>query len=190
MEAWNQLVDRNPNTKAEPVKVELPIHFLLNSRFSGLVKEDLAKYGTNWEKRDVREGMYQTLPDLGGLYLFVWRPVPGLIKTDFGSFDFPTVLYAGKAEISLRNRYKSEYEKHVEEATLEAFWTGTAENEKRIEKLRRFFSLKPLEFWFTVIEERSHIPNLEARLITLLSPPANQQKKLKAAVAATPIWRS
>ena len=109
-------------------------------------------------------------------------------KTDGSDLKIMRILYVGKSSASLQERFRSEYKTIIGEANPAYFWKD--ENESRRVKLRRLFSLEPIELWFCRIhsDESTLIDNLETRLIALTNPPGNQQRKLKPIGEPQKIW--
>ena len=99
---------------------------------------------------------------------------------------FCWVLYVGKAgerdgtRDTIKNRYQQEYSKYVgQNATC--LWEDTAA-ESREQRLSRYLTLRPLEYWFLTLDDVRDIQVLERKLIRLLRPPLNQQhgRKLRS----------
>ena len=126
---------------------------------------------------------WEMIPDEPGLYMFVWRPYFRFDVAAGRNIDLEQVLYLGQAgagkykQATLRSRYKSGYSKYFpgDPARL---WE---EHEviQRHGRLQRYLALRPLEFWFTVIQDRDQIALLEDRLLQLLNPPINQDRRPK-----------
>src|SRR5262249_51416484 len=111
---------------------------------------------------------------------FVWRP---RLALKFASAPleerFCWVLYIGKAgekdgvKDTIRDRYQSEYSKYVgQDATC--LWDHSPA-EKREQRLARFLTLRPLEYWFLTMTDFKDIEILEKKLIRMLCPPLNHQ---------------
>ena len=123
------------------------------------------------------------LPESPGLYMFVWRPWFQFKLAETSAVAGPTkantisqILYIGQAGASdtgqgstLRERYKS-YRRHIR-ADPKVLWTPTMQMTRP--QLSRYLALRPLEYWFTVVEDRQQIKSLESRLIRMFNPPMN-----------------
>jgi hypothetical protein len=89
------------------------------------------------------------------------------------------VLYIGKAGIedgkfdTIKSRYSSEYSKYVG-GDIGCLWDDKPAIERE-QKLARYLTLRPLEYWFLPIPTTKDIPLLERKLVRLLKPPLNNQ---------------
>lgn len=187
MSGWQETIDRNLN---EPSQVEfsLAVKYVLSDAFTGLLHNDIDASCSKWERYQAREGMYSLTPNKPGLYMFVWAPTSLSLATDQAPLTFRIPIYIGKAEVSLQDRLKSEYNSLLRDAKPEAFWSE--EQATRKTRLLKYFSLTPLEYWCCISETPQVLPNLEGRLLRLFNPPANKQRKLRAIAPPQQIWRS
>lgn len=187
MSAWQQTIDRN---LSEPslVALSLQVRYILDDKFSCLLHQDLGESCSNWERYLAQEGMHSLAPDKPGLYMFVWAPNSLSLQTDSKPLSFRVPIYIGKAEVSLQERFKSEYNSLLREAVPDAFWSAPEETSRK-SRLKKYFALTPLEYWCCISEKPEVLPNLEGRLLRLFNPPANKQKKLRAVAPPQKIWR-
>lgn len=162
---------------------------MLDTEAHKVLEDDLKLMTKPWEVYDTRTNFDQQIPDDPGLYMFVWRPGPRhQVASPTGSLGegtFPYILYIGQAggtqrkgvvhsSNTLRNRFK-DYRKHLN-GDAENLWTKE-EPRERAARLSHFLPLGPLEFWCSVVQERSRIASLEKRLIRLYNPPLNDQHR-------------
>lgn len=161
------------------------IHF--SPRIDSLMDSELCRRlsmllhnNSKWVRQKATANLAEMLPSKRGLYMFIWRPefifrceeVPE-VERFFG------VLYVGKAGIengtndTIKQRYKSEYSKFVgQDADL--LWTTTVPT-KRHERLGKYLTLRPLEFWHLEMESIPDIHQFEKKLISMFRPPLNDQ---------------
>ncbi|MFD1663694.1 hypothetical protein ACFSL4_37435 [Streptomyces caeni] len=184
--------------------IEAGITRMLDTPTHQVLQQDLEDMATPWQIFPATDQLASNLPDSPGLYMFVWRPGfrlrlhgdhSGPLADTSGSF--PLILYIGQAggasrgTNTLRNRYKN-YRKHLR-GDPEELWTQS-EPRRRAERLTRYLSLGPLEFWCAVVEDRSRIEGLEKRLIRLFNPPLNDQNRPRLRVTqlgdSHPAWPS
>jgi hypothetical protein len=57
-------------------------------------------------------------------------------------------------------------------------WEDTP-TESREQRLSRYLTLRPLEYWFLILDDVRDIEVLERKLIRMLWPPLNRQHKRK-----------
>lgn len=175
-----QSVIRHSIERSPALAFELGIGPILDEAAHQVLRNDLQTHATPWEKLQATDGLAASLPDDPGLYMFVWRPTFGLTMSDGTESKFHQILYIGQAGgakqqgNTLRNRYK-DYRKHLR-GNPEDLWVAEPPT-TRAGRLTHFLTLRPLEFWFTTVGDRSLIENLESRLINLYNPPANTQKR-------------
>jgi hypothetical protein len=156
-----------------------------------VLQDDLRAEASPWETHVAAESLTDALPEQPGLYMFVWRPSIRLAMADDSESSFHQVLYIGQAGGSgqggntIRNRFKG-YRKHLC-GDPEALWTQEPPT-TRAARLTHYLALRPLEFWFATVADRSKIRNLESRLINLYNPPLNSQNRprLRARISTIP----
>ncbi|WAX78798.1 hypothetical protein [Streptomyces sp. KMM 9044] len=164
------------------VEIKLGIVPMLDKPAHKVLEDDLNVHASPWERLLAVENLADSLPQEAGLYMFVWRPTFKLAMADNSPSSFHQILYIGQAGgagqqgNTLRNRYR-EYKKYLN-GNPEALW-ATQPPDTRRGRLTHYLTLRPLEYWFTTIADRSQIENLETRLIDLYNPPANVQKRPK-----------
>lgn len=155
------------------------IELLMDSAFCQGLDRIIHKPGLMWEKRKATDGLGASLPDMPGLYMFVWRP-EFTLRFDAGYTErFAWVLYIGKAgkeegkTDTIRHRYVGEYSKYVGRDPS-CLWDSHAAKDRE-DRLSRYLTLRPLEYWFLTVDDVRDILILERKLIRLLRPPLNQQ---------------
>lgn len=180
LDPLEKLVTRHQDAPSPRLTHDWALLRLLDQRHCQALQSDLQVEASPWEVHDdVNEHLWEVLPDQPGLYLFVWRPpFRFVVEGDRRPGDVSQVLYVGqtgsgngKAQ-TLRDRFKA-YRRHLS-SDPSSLWEGTTAT-TRTSLLDRYLTLRPLEFWFTVVPDRSHIGPLEDRLIKLLTPPCNSQ---------------
>lgn len=180
-EHWKAAVNRHGGTEGISIPFSPSVRFLQDQDFCGTLQLDLSKWATNWEKRKATKNLWTTLPDLPGLYMFVWKNTEIGFPTDTNSQEFFSwCLYVGQAGANnssntLKSRYQQEYSSYIN-SDPDNFWVETA-NHTRKSRLKLLLSLSPIEFWYTMVEDRSKIENLESRLIRAFRPPGNSLGK-------------
>ncbi len=157
------------------------IELLIDSRFcKGLDKLICPQGGPKWERRQAVETLGASLPDERGLYMFVWRPE--FVFRFAAAPDterFCWALYVGKAGIeegkndTIRTRYLSEYAKYVGR-DASCLWADPPPADRE-QRLSRYLTLRPLEYWFLTLSTVRDIELFERKLIRLLQPPLNFQ---------------
>lgn len=166
---------------------------LINSTECLNFQKILHPSGTRWERMKAVDGLGSMLPAERGLYMFVWRPELTLQFSDDSSPErFFWVLYVGKAgkedgtADTIRNRYSTEYSKYVGKDPS-CLWDSHAAS-KREDRLARYLTLRPLEFWYLTMTNVPDIQLFEKKLIRILQPPLNIQHgpKLRAGTS-TPV---
>lgn len=175
-----QLVHKFRDEPAATLIFEPSIEILIDTAHCDSLNRSIHESGCKWERRLATPNLGPQLPDERGLYMFVWKPQLALKFEQAPAEErFCWVLYVGKAgekdatADTIRNRYLSEYSKYVgKDATC--LWDHTPA-ESREDRLSRFLTLRPLEYWFLTLENVRDIELLERRLIKMLRPPLNQQ---------------
>ena len=158
----------------------LSVTHLLDAEGCLLLTQELQTVGSPWEHAPATPELADLLPTCRGLYMFVWHP-PLVLTAAKGretcEHNQRFVLYVGKAaggdNGTIRGRYKNEYQRYVCKDPEQLWNLETTAG--RQQRLRKYLSLWPLEFWHTEVETSGIIRNLETRLIKMLSPPLNVQ---------------
>jgi hypothetical protein len=188
MLAWEKTIARNRTDPSPVVVLSMPVKYIQDRDFSRVLHEDLDASCSKWEQYTAQEGGHSLAPDKPGLYMFVWTPSSLVLKTDTSPLKFRIPIYIGRTEVSLKERYRSEYNNLIRGAEADLFWS-TAEQSCRGTRLRKYFSLEPLEYWCCVVVRPELLRSLETRLLSLFNPPANKQRTLRAVVSQEKIWR-
>jgi len=132
-----------------------------------------------WERYLATPTLGDALPREKGIYMFVWRPDFSMKFENNIEERLTWILYVGKAGIeggtndTLKDRYKSEYSKYVGK-DAGCLWEKTDVSARR-DRLKRYLTLRPLEYWCLPLENTGDILLYETKLLTLLRPPLNTQ---------------
>jgi hypothetical protein len=179
-----QLLHKFRDEPATSLLFQPAIELLIDDEFCKGVDKAIHDAGVKWERRTAVDGLGDSLPDERGLYMFVWRPQ---LMFRFDSMPaterLSWTLYIGKAgteegtQDTIRNRYRSEYRKYVGK-DASCLWDQTTPVDRE-QRLARFLTLRPLEYWFLTMRNVRDILILERKLIRLLRPPLNQQHGVK-----------
>ncbi len=112
--------------------------------------------------------------------MFVWRPLLTLeIDNPPQTFRPSWVLYVGKAgeeggtHDTIQHRYVSEYSKYVGKDPS-CLWENSSLDDRHA-RLGKYLSVRPLEYWFLLMESPRDIIHFERSLIKILNPPVNRQ---------------
>ena len=179
---YRNVIEGHQDNLAISLDTALNLPWLLSHvRCDALIRE-IQAVGSHWECFPANRELADHLPNLPGVYLFVWRPK---IEFDFGAHAkrerlmYP--LYVGKAGIqggtfdTIRNRFRQDYQRFMQKSPA-VLWDTTNPPRSREDRLRCFLSLRPLEYWYLPVEDRSlveRVESIERRLLALLSPPIN-----------------
>ncbi len=144
-------------------------------------ERQLKKLATPWEVRRATPELWNQIPAAAGLYMFVWRIPVSFAVTGKDPHFFRYLLYCGQAGAgasrnTLRDRYKTEYSKYLKGDPADLFETTAPTGRK--EWLSRWLLLHPLEFWWSEVEDKTKVADLERELIRILAPPLNTQHKI------------
>lgn len=176
-----RLVVRYRDSPSPMLQVEWALLRLLDATHCSMLQNDLHEHASQWEVCAATGDLWKMLPDRPGLYMFVWRPPFGFqVAEGRRSGDLYQVLYVGQAGAghgttsTLRDRYKT-YTRHIG-GSADLLWQRD-EPISRASRLDRYLKLRPLEYWFTVVEDRAQIKLLEDRLLQLLNPPVNRDRR-------------
>jgi hypothetical protein len=156
------------------------IELLMDADHCRTINQIVHQSGTQWERLKAVPTLWSQLPNISGIYMFVWTPDVALRFASAPEVErFFWVLYIGKAgepeapNATIRSRYKSEYTKYVGRDPS-CLWDGSSPD-TRESRLTKYLTLRPLEFWYLSIDQVSEIVLLEKRLLKLLKPPLNYQ---------------
>lgn len=171
---------RHRNDRPPAVELNLPLFPNLDVARCNVVSSDLAKVGHKWEHQRAVKELWRTLPSTSGLYMFVFRS-PLTLSAVAGSHQPSWVLYVGRAgsetaAYSIKERYRQNYAKYVE-GDPELLWS-TDQIANRDQKLARYLTIYPLEFWWLEVPDLAKIKPLEDHLIKMLDPLLNKTQKL------------
>ena len=175
------LVAKHRDRDSPMLSVDLALQRLLDTSDCRALQDTLTAVGGSWEAHTASERLYENLPSQPGVYMFVWRP-PFYFDVDAGrrSFDLTQVLYVGRAggtsQNTLRERYK-DYRKYLRGDPAQLWEDG--EPLTRPARLTRYLTLRPLEYWFMVIDQPGEVDSAEERLIRILNPPLNKDRRPK-----------
>ncbi len=175
------LVAKHRDRDSPTLTVDLALQRLLDTADCRALQDTLTAVAGPWEAYTASEHLYEILPDEPGVYMFVWRP-PFQFDVHPGrrSFDLTQVLYVGRAggtsQNTLKERYK-DYRKYLRADPAQLWEVG--EPLTRPGRLARYLALRPLEYWYAVINQPDEVDSVEARLTRLLNPPLNKDRRPK-----------
>jgi len=160
----------------------VPLHFtpcverLLDGDLCESITRITQTSGACWERYLAHDGLDSQLPAERGVYMFVWRPRISFSFSATQQQTLPWILYVGKAGTTggvadtLPARYKT-YRRYIGQSPT-GLWDRIPPR-TREERLSRYLTLRPLEYWFVTVPEISEISRLEKHLIKLFRPPLN-----------------
>lgn len=181
VESLPDLVLRHRDSPSPVLHTRLALLRLLDKAGSCALRDDLSRHAQPWERLVATKRTWEMVPAEPGLYMFVWRPFFQFEVADGLDLDLEQVLYLGQAgagkyrAATLRSRYKSGYSRYFP-GNPALLW-DEREVIQRHARLERYLALQPLEFWFTVVQDREKIGLLEDRLIQMLNPPVNRDRR-------------
>jgi hypothetical protein len=177
---FTQLLHKFRDEPASTLQFQPSIEHLMDSQFCKGLDKILHTQGVKWERRKAVATLGASLPDEKGLYMFVWKPDLVFRFAAVPETEQPCwVLYVGKAGTeegksdTIKHRYLNEYCKYVG-TDASCLWDSHAPLDRE-QKLARYLTLRPLEYWFLSIADVRDILVLERKLIRLLRPPLNRQ---------------
>lgn len=173
-------IARHRNDPPVNLPFNLRLDTLLDSNFCEEITKLLGHVCSTWEIRTASQALYHLLPSRAGLYMFVWRPKLSLRASGSKTLEIYWVLYVGRAggkhsNNTLKARFRSEYRQYLD-TDPEELWSSTPVLSRK-ERLNRYLSLRPLEFWYSMQTTEGYLEFLEDKLLQLLSPPLNVQKR-------------
>lgn len=153
---------------------------LIDSQLCRNLDRLMRQHGPKWERLTAVQTLHTSLPSTTGVYMFVWRPEIEFHVDPGVKERISWIIYIGKAGIeggthdTIKSRYRSEYSKYVGR-DASGLWRREAVK-TREEKLSRFLTLRPLEYWFLPLEDACvhEIALIERQLIRLFCPPLNK----------------
>lgn len=167
---------------AHPIRFAYAPCQLSNKEYCDTLRESLSKaFDSKWECKRATPNLHETLPNIPGLYMFVWAPE---FYFAFDNYDrrLYHILYIGKTgsegSETIKTRYQKGYSKLVG-SNPESLW-NSSEDKNREARLTRCLNLNEVQYWYLPFSgdpknTRSAISDYEKRLIVLLSPPGNKQ---------------
>lgn len=179
--AFQRVLSRHKDDDPPRLKFEPPLDRLMDEGHCAQIMADLEEVAPDgWEVIPATPTAWRKLPADTGLYMFVWAPKLELRLAEpvNARKSFPWILYVGQAGGSgtgstLKSRYRKEYAGLVG-GDLEILWSSS-DFSRRKERLNRFLSLVPIEYWFCVVKDTERIGALESQLYNLLAPPLNER---------------
>ncbi len=177
---FTQLLHKFRDERASILEFCPRIELLMDTQFCKGLDKIIHGSGEKWERKKAVKELGASLPELKGLYMFVWKPdfiIRFAAAPEVEQFCW--VLYVGKAGTeegkndTIKDRYQREYSSYVGK-DASCLWESHAPL-ARENRLSRFLTLRPLEFWFLPVADVRDILILERKLIRLLGPPLNQQ---------------
>jgi hypothetical protein len=182
----------------KPIKASMnwriPVHQLIDSAYCKRISTLLQQNGARWERKEATRGLGKIwVPEKTGLYMFVWTPELAFdLANPVSAYKCRIPLYVGRAmgTNTLKKRYVEEYQNHVQGDVAPLWEERRIKNRK--ERLDKYLSLRPLEYWCLTVDDDDKIAFLEERLIWALNPPANKEGTLSASKAGKShkVWRN
>jgi len=180
------------------IDIRLPLIHVGNLERQRHLSEMMEGLGS-WECMRAHPDAAREIPKKPGLYMFVWCPPLRLkfadpIKVCSASetnayFVTNYVVYIGQAgggggRGDLCARFKGDYARILKQGSPKELFSRT-EGKTRKEKLERYLSLEPLDYWFMVVEDTDALMALERSLQEFLNPPAIIQNRAVLYTAET-----
>lgn len=178
----SDLISLNAGGVGRQLPLKLPIGLLLDTDRCRLMQRLIADAASDgaWEVLPAASTSQASVPDLPGVYMFVWCPPLTLTRSSpHSNQQLRYVLYVGKAggpeyKNTLRQRFKT-YIKYFSSNPELLFSNDPLPS--REARMRCYLSLEPLEYWFLACESTDTIRDIEARLQALLNPPINKRRE-------------
>ena len=148
----------------------------MDVEFCSAINLEIAASATPWESFKATPTLWNQIPAKCGIYMFLFESTLRLTAVTSVPSAFQWVLYVGRAGSpdstkTLKDRYRAEYSKYIG-GDPNQLWDATHPR-TREDRLKKYLSIYPLRYWFSIIEDRYKIPVIENRLIKILNPPLN-----------------
>ena len=151
----------------------------LDHSFVADIQAEFQRNDFKWERLNATPSLASQLPRLRGIYMFVWTPGP-VFEFDAAAHNYypAWVLYIGKAGVeggasdTFQDRYRQAYQRYVG-GDPSMLWKDEMPGVGREDRLKRYLTLRPLQYWYLEVSDVSYIPILEKRLVQLFRPPLN-----------------
>ena len=161
---------------------EFAIYWQMDQDIGATLGKDLRNLCSKWEVRRAIPSLWTSLPSCSGLYMFVYRTPLSFECANDAMVEPRWVLYVGRAGNrdkpgSLKQRYREEYHRYVG-GHPEALW-NSEKPDTRADRLKKYLTIYPLEYWFCSVNDHRDVVALEDRLIKLFSPPLNDKSRLR-----------
>jgi hypothetical protein len=175
---FQQLIRARRDEPAHLLQFAPCVERLLDGDLCESVVRIMQSLGVCWERYPAHDALDSQLPDERGVYMFVWRPRIAFAFSTSYQQSLPWILYVGKAGTAggvadtLPVRYRT-YRRYIGKSPS-SLWDRIPPK-TREERLSRYLTLRPLEYWFVTVEELDEIRRLEKHLIKLFRPPINDQ---------------
>ena len=178
---FEEVIRRYKDQSASGLSFVPDLARMLNYNDCKDLSSDLQSGGHTWERHKAVENLANRLPSERGLYMFVWTPpLEFLFANESPSPKLTWVLYVGKAGVengtrdTFKDRYQSDYKGKVG-TDPKKLWDKIDECRLRDQRLAKYLTLRPLEYWYLPIRDLGYLTKLETRLLKLLNPPLNTQ---------------
>jgi hypothetical protein len=178
---FRRVVSRYRDTPACSLYFAPALGKFLDKSLVDAIQDEFRGNGLKWERRNATPSLATQLPRDRGIYMFVWTPGP-VFEFDSGSHHHHTawILYIGKAGVeggasdTFQDRYRQAYQRYVG-GDPSVVWADDPPRSGREDQLRRYLTLRPLQYWYLPLSDVRYIPILEKRLVQLFRPPLNTQ---------------
>lgn len=181
-EEFRRVLQKHREEPASPLQFEPCLELLMDNDYCQILSQSIFDTGASWERLRAVSSLATRIPDDPGVYMFVWSPEFTIrFAAPPEQAGFRWVLYVGRAggldggTGTLRQRYANEYSKYVAQDPSRV-WDSEAAT-TRTDRLKRYLTLRPLEYWYLPLKDPQEIQYLERRLIRLFGPPLNHQGK-------------
>ena len=182
----------NRDRDSPTLSLDVPLLRLVDPRQCSHMTEKMAKIASEWEVQTATERLWEARPKQPGVYMFVWRPalrfavspataaqtktMPAVMPDSLSYVLYVGQTGAGGGSGTFYQRYKS-YTTYVAGDPARLWEEPPVVT--RQSRLARFLTLRPLEFWYAIVDDAGEIDWLEDQLMKLLNPPLNGPKSPK-----------